>query len=79
MTGDQLHAASKPPFGRIKIVDQGEYALLVDSTGYVQPTSYCEAVKTLKMLGFERESTGSEHEQSFEIWRLPEERNSDND
>lgn len=79
MTGYRLDGAAKPPFGRIKIVDQGEYALLVDSTGYVQPTSYCEAVKTLKALGFERESTGVEHEKSFEIWRLPKERESSND
>jgi len=79
MTGYRLSAASKPIFGRIKIVDQGEYALLVDCTGYVEPTSYCEAVKTLKALGFERESTGIENEKSFEIWRLPEGCESDND
>ena len=79
MSGYHLHAVNRPAFGRIKIVDQGEFALLVDSTGYVEPTSYCEAVKSLKALGFERESTGIENERNFEIWRLPKERQSDND
>jgi len=79
MTGYNLHSVNRPTFGRIKLVDQGDFALMVDSTGYIEPTSYCEAIKTLKALGFEQESTGMENGKDFEIWRLPKERQSDHD
>jgi hypothetical protein len=71
MPGYSLHDKDKPPFGRIKIVDQGYFALLIDSTGYVEPISYAGAVQKLTELGFEKESEGVENGQNFEIWRLP--------
>lgn len=74
MNGFTLRHLKKPIFGRIKLIDQDFFTLMVDSNGYIEPTSYCSAVKTLKALGFERESTGTEDGKSFEIWRLPENR-----
>lgn len=66
----------KPSFGRVKLIDQDFYTLVVDCNGAVQPMSYCSAIENLKGLGFEREEKGvTENGNDFETWRLGDEKN----